>query len=79
MTKYGWLNASDADNRLLGSKTSIDRNREMASDGAAVKISSNGMGGQSSHRSPRVGNGSALWSGQLVSVGVPKTVKMVSS
>ena len=45
------------------------RSRDMASLGAAVKISSNGIAGVSSHNNPLVQSGSALWSGQLVSLG----------
>ena len=51
----------------------------MASLGAAVNISSKGIGGVSSQSNPLAGSGKAVWSGQLVSVGVPKTVKIVSS
>ena len=47
-------------NRLFGSKTKIDLNKDIASFDAAVNISSNGIGGESSHVSPRAGNGSAL-------------------
>lgn len=65
--------------RMFGSKARIDRNKEIASLGAAVKISSNGIAGTSSHKRPRAHKGKALWSGQFVSFGVPKTVKIVSS
>lgn len=66
LEKYGWLRHCDAVNRMLGSNTRIDRNRDMASFGAAVKISSKGIAGVGSHVSPLAGNGNALWSGQLV-------------
>jgi hypothetical protein len=39
---------------------SIDRSKDMASFGAAVKISWKGIGGQSSQSNPRDGNGKAL-------------------
>jgi len=78
LVKYGWLRACDAENRIFGSSARIDLSNEIASFGAAVKISSNGMAVVSSHCSPRAHSGRAWWSGQFVSFGVPKTVKIVS-
>jgi len=64
---------------MFGSSTRIDLSNEIASFGAAVKISSKGIAGVSSQSKPRLGSGSVIWSGQLVSLGVPKTVNIVSS
>jgi hypothetical protein len=51
----------------------------MASFGAAVKISSKGIGVVSSHSNPLEHKGKEEYSAQVVSFGVPKTVKIVSS
>ena len=66
LIKYGWLKHCVAVNRWFGSRTRTLRNNDNASFGAAVNISSNGIGEQSSHVKPRDGNGNAIWSGQLV-------------
>jgi len=66
-------------NLFTGSSTNIDLSSDSTSGGAAVNISSKGIGAQSSHIRPAMGSGRAPWSGQLVSFGVPKTLKMVSS
>jgi len=79
LEKYGWLSDWEAENRLLGSSTRIDLSNEMASLGAAEKISSNGIAGAESHVNPLDGRGRVWWSGQLASVGVPKTMKILSS
>ena len=63
---------------MFGSRVSRDLSNDIASLGAAVNISSKGIAGTSSHISPLVHKGNVLWSGQLTSVGVPNTVKIVS-
>jgi len=79
LVKYGWLRHWVAENRLFGSSTRRDRSNEIASFDAAVKISSNGIEGQSSQVRPCEQSGRARWSGQFVSFGVPKTLKIVSN
>ena len=79
LEKYGWSSACRAVNLRFGSRVKRDLSKDIASFGAAVKISSKGIAGTSSHMSPLEHNGRVLWSGQLTSVGVPKTVKIVSS
>jgi hypothetical protein len=64
--KYGWLRHCDAVKRMFGSSTRMERNNDIASLGAAVNISSNGIAGVASHVRPLAGSGNALWSGQFV-------------
>mmetsp|Transcript_31117 Transcript_31117/g.75204 ORF Transcript_31117/g.75204 Transcript_31117/m.75204 type:complete len:212 (-) Transcript_31117:542-1177(-) len=77
--KYDDANASCAVQRLFGSSTSNDLRRIMAPADGAEMTSSRGIPGTVSHNSPRWTSGSVVWSGQFVSVGLPITVKIVSS